>query len=119
MSNNALNGKIMKKVVFTIPVNNAPDIEIPDIVFGNSLDELEQTAVQMANDYARKNEGVKDPKKPVRFVIEAADGNPYLSWINGIFNLIHDKAQDKNDEAGTPDNVNQSKSSNASSTVGK
>jgi len=117
MSNNALNGKIMKKVIFTIPINNAPDINIPDIVFGNSLDEVESTAVQMANDYARKNEGIKDPKKPVRFVIEAADGNPYLSWINGIFKLIQDKAEDKNDEAGTPDDVNQSKSNAA--TVGK
>src|SRR5688572_2964268 len=47
MSNNALNGKIMKKVIFTIPINNAPDINIPDILFGNSLDEIEQTAMQM------------------------------------------------------------------------
>jgi len=120
MSNNALNGKIMKKVVFTIPINNAPDINIPDILFGNSLDEIEQTATQMANDYGRKNQDIKDPKKPVRFVIEAADGNPYLSWVNGIFKLIADKTEDKNDEAGTPDNVNQSKSVNAANTtVGK
>ena len=99
---NALSGKIMKKVVFTVPINNAPDLHITDILFGNSLDEIESTAVQMANDYSRKNEDVKDSKKPVRFVIEDAGGHEYLSWMNGIFQLIHGKLEDRNDETGTP-----------------
>lgn len=102
MSATALNGKIMKKVVFTIPINNAPDIHIEDILFGNSLDELEGTATQLANDYARKNADVKDPKKPVRFVIEDASGHAYLDWMNGVFKLIDAKLQDNNDETGTP-----------------
>jgi len=115
---NALSGKIIKKIKFTIPVNNAPDVHITDIVSGNSLDEIESIAVQLANDYARKNQDIKDAKKPVRFVVEDAAGHDYLSWMNGIFEIITDKAEDKNDETGTPDNVNQSKS-NASTTVGK
>ena len=119
MSNNALNGKIMKKVVFTIPINNAPDIHIEDIIFGNSLDELEGTATQLANDYTRKNADVKDPNKPVRFVIEDASGHGYLEWMNGIFRLIDAKLQDRNDETGTPQTSTTSSSSSSSSSVGK
>ena len=117
MSTTALNGKIMKKVVFTIPINNAPDIHIEDIVFGNSLDELEGTATQMANDYARKNVDVKDPNKPVRFVIEDAAGHGYLEWMNGIFRLIDAKLEDRNDETGTQPSTSTTKAS--SSSVGK
>ena len=114
---NVLNGKIMKKVVFTVPINNAPDLEIPDILFGNRLDEIENTAVQMANDYARKNADVKDPKKPVRFVIEDAGGHGYLEWLNGIFKLLHGKLEDRNDETGTPAGQQQPQQSNPN--VGK
>lgn len=116
---NALNGKIMKKVVFTIPINNAPDVHIEDILFGNSLDEIEQTAEQMANDYGRKNQDVKDSKKPVRFVVEDAGGHGYLSWVNGIYNLIVNKAEDRNDETGTPKGMQSNSQVSAPSTVGK
>lgn len=118
MSNNALNGKIMKKVVFTVPINNAPDVHIEDILFGNSLDEIESTASQMANDYARKNEDVKDPKKPVRFVVEDAAGHGYLEWINGVYKLIHGKLEDRNDETGTQQSQ-QSQPQVNNSNVGK
>lgn len=116
MSNNALNGKIMKKVVFTVPINNAPDLHIEDIVFGNSLDEIENTASQMANDYARKNSDVKDAKKPVRFVVEDASGHGYLEWINGVYKLIHGKLEDRNDETGTQ---SQQQSQQPNTNVGK
>ena len=112
MSNNALNGKIMKKVVFTVPINNAPDLHIEDILFGNSLDEIESTAAQMANDYARKNSDVKDAKKPVRFVVEDAAGHGYLEWMNGIYKLIHGKMEDRNDETGTPNQQGQQSNPN-------
>lgn len=101
-----LNGKIAKIAVFTIPINNAPDKEIKDLISGNSLDEVESIAEQLRSDYERKNSDVKDPKKPVRVVLKDAGGDSYLEKIQGQWKLLisgfKDALEDKNDEEGTP-----------------
>lgn len=94
-------GTIKKIVEFTIPINNWPDKHIFDELWGNSLDEIEQTAITMANDYARKNAAEKDPKKPIRFSILDSRGNAVIDWVAGEWGKLSDKLEDKNDEKGT------------------
>lgn len=93
------------KVKFTVPINNFPDKHIALMISGNSNDEIEQKAIQVANDLARKNQDIKDPEKPVRFVILDADGNAFVKGVNGVLEFIKDKLEDKNDETGTPTGV--------------
>ena len=101
-----LNGKIAKIAVFTIPINNEPDIEIKDLISGNSLSEIEGIAEQLRNDYEAKNKDIKDPNKPVRVVIQDSNGQSYLEQIKGSWKVLTDKVknalEDENDEAGTP-----------------
>lgn len=89
-------------VQFTLPINNKRDRHMTQMISGNSLDEIEQSAVRLANDYGRKNADIKDPNKPVRFTIYDAKGNPVVNWANGVFDFIQDIFEDKNDEEGTP-----------------
>jgi len=93
------------KVKFTVPINNFPDKHISLMISGNSNDEIEQKAIQVSNDLARKNADVKDPNKPVRFVILDADGNAFVRGVNGVLDFIVDKLEDKNDEPGTQTGV--------------
>lgn len=106
-----ITGKIAKIAEFTIPINNAPDLHIKDLVAGNSLSEIEATVEQMRNDYEVKNKDVKDPNKPVRVVIKDATGESYLEHLgNGwrlIVNKIKEPFEDKNDETGTPETTAQ------------
>lgn len=101
-----LGGKIAKIAVFTIPINNKPDMEIKDLISGNSLSEIETIAEQLRNDYEAKNSDVKDPNKPVRVVLKDAAGDSYLEQIQGTWRLlisgVKDVFEDHNDEAGTP-----------------
>jgi hypothetical protein len=97
-------GSIEKIVKFTIPINNKLDKHIYDKITGNSLDEIESTAITMANDYARKNADEKDPNKPMRFEILDNRGNVVINWVAGQWGKLTDVLEDKNDETGTPVN---------------
>ena len=101
-----LNGKIAKIAKFTIPINNQPDVQIKDLISGNSLSEVEGIAEQLRNDYEAKNIEIKDPNKPVRVILEDVDGQSYLERIKGTWKLltqdVKDALEDENTEAGTP-----------------